>query len=263
MSGERLVNGPDDMEYEVRPPAKYDLLEDEHGLWRLWCTRDDHQAREKLISFYLPYARALAARLFARRTHDEFEFDEYLQFATVGLIEAVNRFDPDRGILFKTYSTTRINGAVLTGLASLSERQQQISLRRRIATERIQSLKDDDVSPNPEDLLRKLAEIGIGLALGYLLEGTGMISESESTLQENTYSRIEMQQFRQQILFLTKRLTVREQEVIHMHYHQGFAFEEVARSLDLTKGRISQLHSQALKKLRSLILQIQSCDIAL
>jgi RNA polymerase sigma factor for flagellar operon FliA len=243
--------------------SKYEVLADEDELWKRWEEKQDERARDRIVHHYMSYAKALAAKLYTRRTHDDFEFQEYMQFASVGLMESVNRFKNERGVLFKTFATTRINGAVLSGIALLSERQQQINLRRRVAEERVASLQKEKKSEDPEKMLRELAEIGIGLALGYLLEGTGMVANPEAAIPDNTYTRMELNQLQQQVIYLTRQLTAREREVIQMHYHQNMAFEEIAMELNLTKGRISQLHKQGLERLRTLIKKIESCDIAL
>ncbi|SHN17848.1 RNA polymerase sigma factor for flagellar operon FliA [Duganella sacchari] len=244
-------------------PARYQQLDDEAGLWQRWRNQGELAAREALIRHYLSYARALAAQMYARRSMDEFEFDEYMQFATVGLLEALDRYDPERGILFKTFATTRINGAMLSGLSTLSERQQQIAMRRRMADERVKSLQEAPLPADPERLLRELAEIGVGLALGFVLEGSGMLASAEASVADNTYTRLELRQFQQQIRYLCQRLTAREREVIEMHYLQHISFEEVAERLQLSKGRVSQLHAQGLKRLRTLLLQTSPCDVTL
>jgi RNA polymerase sigma factor for flagellar operon FliA len=247
-----------------RGGPRYALLAGEHALWLRWREAGDAQAREKIVHHYLAYARALAARIYARRSHNEFEFDEYMQLATVGLIESVDRFDPSRGVLFKTFATRRIAGSVLSGLRTLSERQQQIALRRRVAQERLESLRSQPLAEvDPEDALRALTEIGVGIALGLLLEGTGMISDGEPSLPDNTYSGLELRQLRERVAAAVGELTAREQDVIRRHYLQGIAFDEIARELDITKGRVSQLHRQGLERLRALIADRGAGDFTL
>ncbi|GAB7541620.1 sigma-70 family RNA polymerase sigma factor [Cupriavidus sp. 8B] len=226
-------------------------------------TRGDDAARELLSAHYLPYARAQAAKLYARRTHDGFEFDEYLQFAVVGLMESLERYSPDHGAQFKTFATPRIIGAMLNGLERLSERQQQIGLRRRLAAERTASLAAGALSEgNAQRLLRELGDIGVGVALGILLEGTGMLVDHDEGLPDNAYSRVELRQLRLQIWRLVENLTPRERDVIRLHYQQLKPFEEIAIELQLTRGRVSQLHQQGLKRLHSLTVRGGRCDIA-
>lgn len=245
-------------------PRGYHGLQDEDALWRCWIERRDHAARDAIARHYLAYARALAAQLYSGRSSDEFEFDEYVQFATVGMMESLDRFDPSQGVMFKTFANRRITGAVLSGLALLSERQEQVVFRKRIADERTASLTDEKpLDDDPEAILRELASIGVGLALGYILDGTGMVEGNEPALPDNTYIRTELKQSRERISHLVRRLTAREQEVVRLHYFQSKSFDEVAEQLGLSKGRVSQLHKQALGRLRGLLGDTPGVDVVL
>lgn len=230
------------------------LVSDEQELWRRWHGRREPQARQQLAELYVSYARALAAKSYSRRVHNEFEFDEYLHFAVVGMLESLDRFDPGRGAIFKTFATPRINGAILNGLETLSERQQQVGMRRRLAHERLESLKGDGLpTDRGEQLLHQLSEIGIGLALGFLLEGTGMMASAEDALPDNAYAQLELRQLQDRIWQLVEQTTLREGQVIRRHYRQQQSFDEIAHELKLTKGRVSQLHRQALTRLRQMM----------
>ncbi|MGC3963605.1 MAG: sigma-70 family RNA polymerase sigma factor [Rhodocyclaceae bacterium] len=237
--------------------------EHEAELWRR--VHDGSQtARGELIEAYMPFARILSAKLYAARTHDEFEFDEYLQYANVGLLESVDRFDPSRGAQFRTFAAYRIQGSILNGLERSSERQQQLSARRALLGPRLEDIKADAEADNRGsfDVLRSLAEIGIGLALGFMLEGALMIA-GEGTQQQadSAYSRIEMRQMQQRIAALVKELPPRECDLISLHYLQGVPFEQIARDWALSRGRVSQLHGQALKRLRTMINADRMCNV--
>lgn len=226
----------------------------EDALWRRWREAGDLQAREALAQHYAAYARALAAKCYARRVHNEFEFDEYFHFAVVGMLEALERYEPDRGAMFKTFATPRIHGAILNGLERLSERQQQIALRQRMARERLDSLKAEDEQQNAgASLLQELGDIGVAVALGFLLEGTGMLVAPEQQLPDNAYAALEMHQTRERLWQLVEQLTERESQVIWRHYRQQQPFEQIASDLKLTPGRISQLHRQGLERLHKLL----------
>lgn len=254
---ERVTSG-------MSPVESYRELPGEGALWQRWVEGRDHGARDTLARHYLAYARAVAAQMYSRRGSDEFEFDEYLQFATVGMMESLDRFDPTHGTMFKTFATRRMAGAVLSGLASLSERQEQIMLRRRVADDRVASLAAETLpEDDPEAILRELANVGIGLALGYILDGTGMVEGGEQALPDNTYTRVELRQFQERIKRVLNGLTPREQDVIRLHYFQSKSFDEVGEQLALTKGRISQLHKQALVRLRTLVAAGPGVDLTL
>jgi RNA polymerase sigma factor FliA len=238
-------------------------LLDESALWRRWHGDRDGPARAMLMELYLPYARALAAKAYARRIHNDIEFDDYYHYAVVGMAESLDRYIPGGEAQFKTFATPRIQGAILDGLQVLTERQQQIGLKRRLARDRLESIKDGAATNGRgEQLLQQLGEIGIGIALGFMLEGTGMVAAADQTLPDNAYGELELRELRERLWGLLSELTAREAEVIRRHYRQQQSFDEIAHALKLTNGRISQLHKQALERLRRVMQKAGRIDVA-
>lgn len=228
---------------------------DSHAAAALWASYAGGQAavREQLVQTYLPFARIMAARLFAARTHMQVEFDEYLQFARVGLMEAVDRYDPARGSKFETFAASRIRGAILSGMASYSEVHEQIAARKRLVGERLAALKDSGrATAEPAALFGYLAELAIGLAVGFALEDSGMYSNHEQPAHyaDNSYAGVELKQLRARLKSLLEQLPGKHRQVVACHYLQRMAFEEVAERMQLSKGRVAQIHREALLKLR-------------
>jgi len=239
--------------------ASFDAGE-EASLWEAMASAADAGARGRLIEIHLPYARILAARMYANRRHDEVEFDDFMQLATVGLIESVDRFDPRHGAAFRTFASHRIHGAILNGLETFTEKQQQIACRQRVARERVRSL--DDEADQEEDLFERLARVAVGLALGYLLEGSGMYRESEQAMPDTVYRSIELRQLQQRVRALVEELPERERRIVRYHYFQHVPFETIAQMMGVTKGRVSQLHRRAMQMLRDETRKVRRCDIA-
>jgi RNA polymerase sigma factor for flagellar operon FliA len=185
--------------------------------------------------------------------------EHYLQFASVGMIEALDRYDPDRGVQFRTFAARRMHGAILNGLERFTEKQQQIAARQRLRQERVQDLKSmagvegSAAAPQePEQLLRFVSEVGIGLALCWMLEGTGMV-ESADGYVEPFYRNVALRQLTERLVHAIDELPPQEKAVVRGHYLQEQPFDQIAESMHLTKGRISQIHKQALLHLRSLV----------
>lgn len=247
--------------FYVRVPPPMEFSE-ERLLWERWRDGADLAAREQLITHYTPFVRILAARLFGRRHHDAFEYDEYLQFGMVGLMDAMQRFDVALGHMFKTYAATRINGAILSGLDRLSEQQQQRALRRQLRAERVEDLRTFRATQLPPvQLLQYLGEVSIGLALGLLLEGTGMVAEPDATVPNPVYMQLEVRQLQRRLHELLLQLREREQEVLRMHYLHDIAFTDIAQKLSISRGRVSQLHRQGLTRLHALLIALPACDV--
>ena len=228
---------------------------EEQALWRDLRATSSASARAQLVTLHMPYARVLAATYYARRFHDEIEFGDYLQYASIGLLEALDRFDPDRGAQFRTFAARRMHGAILNGLERLSEKQQQIAARQRLRAERVEAAKQlAGGSPGTlagDKLCDYVAEVGLGLALAWLLEGTAMVEVTERAESVPFYRQAEMRQVRERLVRAVDALPAQERTVIRSHYLQELPFDEVAATLKLTKGRISQIHKQALLRLRA------------
>lgn len=265
------------------PPAG--LGNDELLLWREWIDQRDPSAREKLLSMHVPYARIIAATFYARRTHDEVEFGDYLQLASVGLLESFDRYDPSLGAQFRTFAARRMQGSILNGLARLTEKNQQIAIQGELRRERLNAAKAaalEKLAPalatnegaelpakmtDPKLLFAFLAEVGMSLALGVMLEGTGMIDAesfnseaSEVSAEVSYFKKTELQRLQQTLANLLKGLTEQERTVIRYHYLQETSFDDIGKMLGVKRSRISQIHHQALRSLREGLTR-QSCDV--
>lgn len=249
-----------------------------HQLWRKLLEEQDSAAREALIHHHMPVARMVAAISYGKRFNDEIEFEDYLQWATLGMIESLDRFDPSNGVQFKTFASDRMYGAVLDGIASATEKQEQIALRARLRRDRLNSIKQSAEEPldaplghgvktsQPVSMLCQLADVATGLALAWLLEDTGMVRVDETTADAHhiPYLQVlEIKQLQEQIRNLVDALPVQQQTVIRRHYMDEIPFEEIATQLGLGKSRISQIHKQALMRLKEGLNGQPKCNVAL
>lgn len=227
----------------------------ELALWRRLREHGDAAARESLLQAHLPYARTVAAVCYGRRYSDDVEFGDYLQYARLGLVEAMERYDPARGVQFRSFAARRMQGAILNGLERFTEKQQQIAARQRIRSERLQdakaSAREDGAAPSQEQLLRYVSEVGIGLALSWLLEGTGLVEQAGAGAPAPFYQPAALRQLRERLLQAVDALPPQERQVLRSHYLQDEPFAHVAATLHVTKGRVSQIHRQALLRLRA------------
>ena len=235
-------------------------LPDEAVLWT--SARAGHRpARDRLIEGYLPFVRMLAAQVYAGRYDNDLEFDEYMQFGTLGLIEAADRYDPGIGVLFKTFAGHRIKGAILSGIENLSEKRVQVSTRQRLLIERRESASDT-LDAAPKDLFQQLADLAIGLALGYLLDNPVVYQHNDGTVAANQYSGVEMRQLNSRMQALVANLPQRERMVIKYHYMNQLPFTQIADTMGVTRSRVSQLHRSGLELLRASLKAVKACDVA-
>jgi RNA polymerase sigma factor for flagellar operon FliA len=225
------------------PPLSEDPA---RALWEGFRVSRDARLREQLIEMYLPLARRAAARLFRLRADDSVPFADYLQYARIGLVEAVDGFDPGREVTFETYSSHRIRGAVLNGLGHETEISAQRSFWRTRAQERLDSLKKEPATGVDEELAA-LATMTMGLAIGYLLELEEVPDEAED---RNPYAVTELLQVRRLVRGAVEKLPDRERALVRRHYFEHCNFRTLAQELSVTPGRVAQLHAKALAQIR-------------
>lgn len=193
----------------------------------------------------------------------ELEFADLVQLGMVGLLEAIDRYTPARGVRFETFATYRVEGAILNGLPAYSELQSQLEFRRHRAVERSRSIRASEGASQPgTSAMERLAELAVGLAIGFALEDSGMYQVDEAaSFPDNAYTRIELRQLKTRLATLVRELPAAERRVIERHYLQQIPFDEIALSVGLTKGRISQLHRTGLLMLRELLRTSKDFDI--
>jgi RNA polymerase sigma factor FliA len=228
--------------------------------WKALREGESNEAREALFMYYLPYARTIASALYAGRHRKDIEFDDIVQLANIGLIEAIGRFDPARDVRFTTFCTPRVRGSVLNGIQKLSEAQEQLTFERRRRAERVESLRGEG---NGAKRLEALGDLTAGLAIGFMLEGTGMFLQPDAPPwhYSESYENAEWEHLGARLREALDHLSTNERKVIAFHYFDALAFEQIAILLGLSKGRISQLHRAGLVKMRAWLAPDSSLQI--
>lgn len=237
---------------------------DRRSLWAQFVASPGPQLREQLIASYLSFTRSLAARSYRMRADNSVPFDDYLQYARVGLVEAIDRYDPSRESSFETFAGYRIRGAILNGLGHESELAAQRDFWRTHTAERIDSLHSYPSAPRANEAaeLEELVQLTMGLAIGFLLE-SGEPTLVDETVAANPYAATELAHLGEWVREAVNQLPEREQGIIRRHYFSQCEFQAIAVELSLTKGRVSQLHAQALGRLRRLLAEMPELDRSL
>ena len=225
---------------------------------------------EETIRTYLPLVRWLVQRL-ATRKPPQVEIDEMVSWGIEGLLDAMKKYDPRKQAAFATYAQFRIRGAILDHLrgmdwvsrsvrqkASLLEktyRQIEASLGRPAAEEEVASALGISL-PALHALLSEVGHLtlfsleDLGTEIGperfraeRLLEG----DDSDPMQALLSRERADL------VAGAITRLPEKERTVIALYYHEGITMREVGAVLGLTESRVSQLHAQALLRLRGLL----------
>ncbi len=239
-------------EYGDRNKSAFEL---EAELWDSFQRLRSVDCKNKLIVFYLPLARIVSAQLYAKRVSDEIAFEDFLQYARVGLIEAIDRYQPDRGVKFSSFADRRIRGAILNEIEIQTEKQQQVAMMARIRQKNEEEKKQtvpSDSKQSRDNVFALLAEECLSEAIAWMLENAAMIkTEVEPRQSHSVYQAIELQQIQTKLCECIEKLPFQEQKIVRYLYFQGFTTEVTAEVLGLSKGRISQINRSALNKLRN------------
>lgn len=208
-------------------------------------------ARNQLLEKYLPLAKRLAAALYANRPANGIEFGDYLHLAYVGLLEAMQRYRHDSSAQFATFATYRIRGSVLNGIPRMTELGDHIGYLKQAQRDRTQSLlrKNDEV---PHDFSGML-DLVVTIALTYQLDDLAIEQDQESLPDNGPYVSRAYEETQNFVRAALVHLSEREQQIIRCHYFHQVNFNEIAELLNITKGRVSQLHKRALEKIRAVL----------
>ena len=145
---------------------------------------------------------------------------------------------------------------VRNGLEHASELREQIGLHARMNAERMAAAKGarklEVDTGSSERLLSEMAEVSAAMMLAFMLDETGMLQNEGDALPDGCYDSLAFKHEQRRIRELFVYLTPRERSVMTLHYFHVMTYQEIGDILGITKGRISQLHEQALNRLRKL-----------
>lgn len=235
-------------------------------LWDAVRTHASQAAREALFLRYLPFARRTAMRTLRMHGIAHIEFADVYQSACIGLIQAIDRYDPSQAVQFTTYATYRVQGAVLNDIKTYSELQQQIAARGRNRCERLESQRPDHVTPasSRETIVEALAAVSMGLAIGFMLEDSSVYAETDEAAMapDSGYETLAWKQAQASLQQQVDALPESERKVLAYHYFQGLTFANVAALLGVSRSRVSQIHKQGLMQLRRQFLELETLSSA-
>lgn len=217
----------------------------EASLWRRFRYEAETTCRAQIFDRYRVFARAIAQRQLRSRPSHGIELPDIEQLAYEGLLQAIDRFDPLRGVPFLAFARRRIVGSISDGAARFSEFHAQYSYRRRAAAERARSIGFDGA-----DSLTALADLATGLAIGVMLEDDGRQDiDSRPDDQPNAYESLAWREICAILRDGIAQLPERKAFIIREHYLHDVSFTQISQLLEISKGRVSQLHAEALKQL--------------
>ena len=249
----------------VPEPKEQELQE----LWTEFKSTGDERAREGLILHYSPLVKFVAGRV-GSGLPKNVDHADLVSYGTFGLIDAVDKFEPERGFKFETYAVNRIKGAILDELRALDwvprsvrSRAREIqrtmaelnhSLQRTPTEEEVAEAMDVQV-----DTLRghlgEIANLGF-VALDELLNPSENASGSMTDVLPDSGAidpsgSFEKEETRYMLADSINRLPDRERLVLTLYYYEGLTLAEIGGVLNVTESRICQIHTKAVMSLRN------------
>src|SRR5262249_13094760 len=229
--------------------------------------KDDKRQREELVEAFLPLVRLIAERIH-RRLPPGMDLESLVQAGVMGLLEALDRYDPARGA-FHPYARYRIQGEIMEYLRSLDWASRSVrAWGRKAAAARTRLTGRLGREASAEEMA---AELGVSLRQYYRadrklndavvlnLDDVSVASEKEwETAREEFGQRagqdpltlLENKNLVGKLTAAIEELSERERLVVTLYYHEELTLREIGEILNLTEGRISQIHGQALSRLR-------------
>lgn len=230
--------------------------------------RSDPDARSSVITAYLPHVKRIVHRM-AVHLPASVELDELVNAGIIGLIQAVDRFDPTRDNKFITYATFRIKGAVLSELRSRDYLGRSVrkkvreldSVYSRLERQLGREVRDEEVAREMGISLDKMYEIKKMSGISFVnFEEIGCSTKEEKdSLMSSMFNGgvkdalmiTRLKELQQAIAAAIEKLPEKEKMVIALYYQDGLTMKETGKVLNITESRVSQIHSQAIVHLRA------------
>jgi RNA polymerase sigma factor FliA len=246
-------------------------LDETQTLWNNYKRTGDKALRDRLILTYAPLVKYVAGRL-GSGLPAHVEDDDLVSYGLLGLIGAIERFDPERDIKFETYAIARIKGAIIDELRSMDWVPRSVRARARDIERAIADLERKLMrAPNDDEIASKLGvseeELGDSLleisrssiaALDELWvgpSGTGdavsLIDTIEDPQAPQPTQAMAQTELREALSESIARLPEREKLVVTLYYYEELTLREIGEVLGVTESRVSQLHTKAILRLKA------------
>lgn len=236
----------------------------------------DGRLRDQLIMDYAPLIRFVAQRI-AARLPSNIDIDDLISAGVIGLMDAIEKYDPSRDNKFKTYAEFRIRGAILDELRSQdwvprSVRDKAKKIERMYAEleqKYGRPVSDSEISEALEMPLDEYQEMLAKVKAVTLLsidELTGPNQHDRKSLLEclenvsskNPFTQLKSKGVRDMLIRNIEDLPEKQRLVLSLYYYEDLNLKEIGKILEVTESRVSQLHTQAVEKLRARLKSVLS-----
>ncbi len=222
-------------------------------------------ARDFLITRFAPLVSQVATRMIGRLP-DSVELADLASYGMFGLIDAIEKFEPERGFKFETYAGTRVRGAIIDELRAADWAPRSVRSKARAVETATRSLEqellrrvtDDDVADVLGWETGEVRTVRAQVALSHVaaLDSLGPDPDAsglrfaESMAVPGVAMSLEVREAHALLATAVQGVRDREQQVLHLYYYENLTLAQIGQVLGVTESRVSQIHSGAVRKLR-------------
>lgn len=254
------------------------LLEEktEEELWIEYKQAHDPKIRDAFIQQYAPLVKYVAGKVAMGMPHT-IEFDDLVGFGVFGLIDAIEKFDPDKHVKFKTYAVTRIRGAIYDELRSIDWVPRSVRQKSREIEDAVHRLESSlgraatdneickELGLTPAEFQKTMMKVSSTSMLslndvwytGDDNDKVSIVDAIESPQSLNPDAIVEKDEIKRVIVQAIQELPEKEKKVLVLYYYEDLTLKEIGKVLEVTESRISQLHTKAIMRLRAKLTNIK------
>ncbi len=238
-------------------------------LWDKYIRTKDMKLREELILNYLYLVKFVAGRLYSSYGN-HVEYDDLVSYGIFGLIDAIEKYDTNRGVKFDTYAQLRIRGAIIDYLREIDWLPRSVRHKAKELEKAYQDLEgklgrsanDEEVALqlgiSIDELQKRIQNVSTYsvVSLDDLLEQKREFQSDIVDGDTNPGAAIEQEALNKILIEAIGVLPEKEKRVITLYYYEELTYKEIGKLLNISESRVSQLHTKAIIRLKG---KISSC----
>ena len=257
--------------FEIDSFKKIVKLSDEEvaELWKIYLEDKTNKAvRDKLIVQYIYLTRYVIGRIKVNLP-PTYGYEDITSYGVEGLIDAVEKFSPQKGAKFETYALMRIRGSIIDRIRAADWLPRTVRKKIKDIKQAIETLKQElDRNPTTSEIAEymglekeKVEEIlsqdtgvdSLDDKKGQGEESVEIIDTIEDKKSERPEEAVEKKDAKRELEYALKKLPERERMLLVFYYHENMTLKEIGEAINVSESRVCQLHAQAIMKLRNIL----------
>ncbi len=257
--------------FEIDSFKKIARLSDEEmaELWKSYLEdKTNKVVRDKIIVQYIYLTRYVIGRIKVNLP-PTYTYEDITSYGVEGLIDAVEKFSPQKGAKFETYALMRIRGSIIDRIRAADWLPRTVRKKIKDIKQAIETLKQElDRNPTTSEIAEymglekeKVEEIlsqDTGVDSLYDKKGQGdesveIIDTIEDKKSERPEEAVEKKDAKRELEYALKKLPERERMLLVFYYHENMTLKEIGEAINVSEARVCQLHAQAIMKLRNIL----------